>query len=75
MSELREIWSEQYGIPCVAVENPNTANAFAVIAMCEGPGAVRDEDPEGREYCVELRNEIGPELWTESALKRSCKGA
>lgn len=68
MSDLKEIWSEQYQLPCIVVENPNDIEADSVIGMCESIGAVRNVD--GKEYVVELRD-VGPELWTEDALRRS----
>lgn len=66
---MRERWSDQYGIPCVSVESPDFANADALIAMCETIGAVRTVD--GIEFCAELRDDVGPELWTEESLRRS----
>lgn len=68
-SEMRESWSEQYSLPCVSVESPDFANADALIAMCGDLGAIRRVD--GIEFCVELRDEVGPELWTEESLRRS----
>lgn len=71
ISETRIIWSDQYELPCVSVENYRNANADSIIAECELEGAVRRVD--GVEYCVELRSDIGPELWTEESLRRSCR--
>lgn len=68
MSDMREAFSDQYQIPCVDVEDPASTNADALISMCELIGAVRRVD--GVEYCVALRD-VGPELWTESALRKS----
>lgn len=69
-SDIRETWSAQYQLPCVCVEDCDRIEAVAVIAFAEGIGAIRRDD--GIEYCVELREEIGPELWTEESLRRSC---
>lgn len=69
MSRTKIEFSEQYQIPCVCVENPAAMNADALIAECEAADAVRRID--GIEYCVELRNDVGPELWTEESLRRS----
>lgn len=69
MSRVSEKWSDQYGIPCIAVESPDFVNVDALIARCEEIGAVRKVD--GIEFCVELRDEVGPELWTEDSLRRS----
>lgn len=67
-SDYRVTFAAQFGIACVSVENPDTMNADALIAICEDSEAVRYMD--GVEYCVELRD-VGPELYTESALRRS----
>lgn len=64
---MRIIHAHQYGIPCVVAEEGDTGDA--VIARCDAVGAVRRVD--GVEYCVEMRPEIGPELWTEPALRVS----
>lgn len=74
-SDLRECWSDQFELPCVSVEACDYAHPDSVIQLCEQIGAYRDIDPEGREYCAELcgeQRDVGPELWTESALRRSC---
>ncbi len=62
------IRSKQYGIPCVVP--PPTATAQIVIDKCRTVGAVIDYG-DGEEFCVQLRDDIGPELWTESSLRRS----
>ena len=67
--ELRETYSDQYRLPCVGVECPDRTHPDRIIEMCQAIGAVRDIDE--IEYCVELRPDIGPELWTEDALRRS----
>lgn len=72
VSDMRETWSEQYNLPCVDVEDYRTASADAIIAMCEDIGAIRRDDPDGDEYVVVLRHDVGPELWTESSLRRTC---
>jgi len=59
--------ADQYGISCVVAEDGDTAQQ--VIDFCWEAGATRQID--GIEYCVQLRPEVGPELWTERALRRS----
>lgn len=61
--------SEQYGINCVVVGQNDNDTAQAVIDVCREEGAVREVD--GVEFCVELRSEVGPELWTEASLRQS----
>ena len=61
------IRSKQYNIACVIP--PDTDEAQTVIDFCREVGAVLDYD--GEEFCVMLRPEVGPELWTESSLRRS----
>lgn len=68
-SELRESWSEQYQLPCVCVEAPDFVTYHEVACVCDAIGAIRRED--GIEYVVELRPDIGPELWTDESLRRS----
>lgn len=59
--------SEQYGTPCVVAARTDTADA--VMARCQAVGAIRDVD--GLEYVVQLRSDVGPELWTDESLRRS----
>lgn len=70
MSRTQVIHAEQYGIACVSVEDYNRINPDVLINECIEAGAVWDRDPDGREYCCQLREENGPELWTEEALRR-----
>lgn len=56
-------------MPCVAVDGDDRMGPDVVIALCEECDAVSHED--GIEYCVQLRSSVGPELWTENALRRS----
>jgi hypothetical protein len=64
---MQIVRSQQYGINCVVVGPGVTAQQ--VIDVCREEGAVREVD--GVEFCVELRPEVGPELWTEESLRRS----
>lgn len=77
------IWSEQYRKPCVAPSPTDTADS--VIAACRASGAVRfyrdesvtvdgqsvDDGGALEEFVIQLRDDVGPELWTEAALRRS----
>lgn len=60
-------FANQYGLPCVIPEPGDTA--ADVISHCRSTGAVRRID--GIEYVVRLRDDVGPELWTEDSLRRS----
>lgn len=62
-------WSDQYDCPAYKPRPQDTVEE--VLEWCVEEGAVWDEDPDGREYCVILREDVGPELWTESALRRT----
>jgi hypothetical protein len=42
-----------------------------VISHCRTTDAVRRLD--GVEYVVQLRDDVGPELWTEESLRRSLR--
>lgn len=68
-SDYRVIFSDQFNCACISVEMPNYMNADALIAICEDAEAILHND--GVEYVVELRPDVGPELWTEDALRRS----
>lgn len=62
--------SAQYGMACVVAEDGDTAQH--VIDYCRDAGAWREVD--GVEFCVQLRPDVGPELWTERSLRRSLGG-
>lgn len=68
-SDYRVTFSDQFNVACIAVENPDYMNADALIAICEDSEAILNND--GVEYVVELRPDVGPELWNEDALRRS----
>lgn len=61
-------WSGQYR--CRAVI-PNGATADAVVAACRAVGAVGYDREGVQEYVVVLREHVGPELWSEKALRKS----
>lgn len=71
MTQTRVIYSDQYSLPCISVEDRGLIAFEDLIAQCHAAGAIRQDDPDGPEYVVELRADVGPELWTESALRRS----
>jgi hypothetical protein len=64
---MKPTYSKQYAIPCVLVASSEPAQD--VIDYCREVGAILNSD--GEEFCVELRPEVGPELWTEDALRKS----
>lgn len=66
---MRLVWSSQYNIHCVVAEPGDTATA--VIDRCREPEISAFLTDDGVEFCVQLRDEIGPALWTEQALHRS----
>ena len=68
-SRTKVVFSDQYNVACVSVESADWIDPDALIAECQANGAIRNVD--GTEYCVELREDIGPELWTEESLRRS----
>jgi hypothetical protein len=67
--QSKVFFSGQYEVPCVAIADPSIVDADWLIKKCREVNAVRNVD--GEEFCVELRYEIGPELWTEESLRRS----
>lgn len=70
VSETKLEFSSQFGVACVCVESPDFMNADALIAMCIQVGAILNSG-DGDEFCVELRSDVGPELWTEASLRGS----
>jgi hypothetical protein len=68
IGELHGIDSEQYGCGCAVAFWGNTADE--VIEYCRAMECTVDSG-DGEQFCVALRPEVGPELWTETALRRS----
>lgn len=64
------IYSAQFNTACVVAEDGDTAQE--VIDHCWDSGSMREVD--GVEYCVQIRPDAGPELWTERSLRRSLEG-
>lgn len=61
--------SFQYGTRAIYIRDDDTPDASDVIARCREIGAIYHEDTE--RFVVSLRSDIGPELWTERALRQS----
>jgi hypothetical protein len=62
--------SAQYGCPAVVARQGMTADD--IIKACRDIGAIFHEDgPDDECFVVEVRSEVGPELWTERALRGS----
>lgn len=59
--------SAQYGTAAIFPDGGETADD--IIRMCREAGAIVEED--GECFVVALRPRIGPELWTETALRKS----
>lgn len=65
-------YSEQYKTPAIFPDGGETADQ--IIQMCRSEGAIFYEDgPDDECFVVALRPKIGPELFTEGALRRSYK--
>lgn len=60
-------FADQYECPCLIPAPGMTA--VDVMVACQQIGAVWDNDPEGREYVIEFRPDVGPELWTEASVR------
>jgi hypothetical protein len=70
LGEMHTVWSPQYRVPCVVALWRNSADD--VIDHCRDMGAIFHEDGADDEcFVVVLRRDVGPELWTEQALRRS----
>ena len=62
--------SEQYNCPALFPDGGETADD--IIRKCRDAGAIFFEDgPDDECFVVSLRSDIGPELWTESAIRKS----
>jgi hypothetical protein len=69
---MRTGFSSQYNT-CY-VKATEGCEAEAVIDKCEEVGAVFEEYGD-RYFVVSIRDDVGPELWTRSALERSLRTA
>lgn len=70
--KFRNFFSNQYQIYCAAIVYPDIT-VDELMEYCDKQDCILQE-PEGKElFCVELRPDIGPELWTKSALRASIK--
>jgi hypothetical protein len=69
MTDHRVIFSEQYCCPCIVP--PQEYDAQQIIQACVEAEATFQEEPGEPSYVVQLRDEIGPELWTAEALRRT----
>lgn len=70
-----ETFAQQYQRAC-AVAKREDGTGDELIAFCREIGAVYEDGPDPEDECfvVTLRPEIGPELWTADALRKSMKG-
>lgn len=72
--EMHTDWSDQYQKPCIILPEGHGCSADEVIKHARHMGAIdREDGPDDECFVVELRADIGPELWTEEALRRSFK--
>lgn len=64
------IFAEQYGTACCVPYADETADEL--IERCQMEGAVFYEDgPADECYVVQLRPDVGPEIWTAAALRKA----
>ena len=69
LGEMHTIISQEYGIPCVVAYPGDSADK--IISHAKHMGAVSPYEPEA--FCVCLRHHIGPEFYTEAAIRGSVK--
>lgn len=70
LGEMHTVWSPQYQKPCIVVFPSDTA--YKTIEHCRLMGAIyREDDHEDECFVVVLRHDVGPELYTEAAIRRS----
>lgn len=67
------VFSAQYNKPCIVATTEDSADA--IIAACREEGAIYYKDgPDDECFVVELREHVGPELFTHCSLDRTCGG-
>jgi hypothetical protein len=64
---MKVLYSDQYGTPAIL---PEGLTADEVIAACRENGAIFYEDSDEC-FVVILRPNVGAEIWTENALRKS----
>jgi hypothetical protein len=69
IGEMHTVWSEQYRCPCVVVFPQDRSDD--VVDHCHAMGALFNDGDGEPSLCVVLRHDIGPELYSEDALRRS----
>lgn len=70
---MKTIYSTQYETRCL-VPDEGEHDADDIIERCRSIGAVFYEDgPDDECFVVTLRRDVGPGLWSESALRRTFK--
>lgn len=70
LGEMHTVWSDQYRCSCVVVYPSD--KAIDIIEHCRIMGAIYHEDgPDDECFCVVLRFNVGPEIYTEAALRGS----
>jgi hypothetical protein len=68
---VKVTFADQWNIPCVIPQPGETADD--VMQRCQEAGAIYTGEGE-EDFCVMLRPDVGPEIYSESALRRSLKG-
>jgi hypothetical protein len=67
LGEMHTITSQQFGIPCVVAYDRDSADK--IIRHAKHMGAINPHAHD--ELCICLRHDIGPEFYTEDAIRRS----
>ena len=70
----RETYSTQYNTPCVIAEDGDDEDDIIEFADDIGAHYWEGPEPEDKLYVVTLRPDVGPECWTERAIRRSRPG-
>lgn len=65
-------YSTQYGTLCLVLAQGEALEPDIIIEECRELGAIFYEDgPDDECFVVDIGRGVGPELWTENALRRS----
>ena len=67
-------YSTQYDTPCLELPQGQSLDPDVVIEECREMGAIFYEDgPDDECFVVDVGRGVGPELWTECALRRTIR--
>lgn len=74
MTDFTTCWAGQYNVRCIKLQPGAKFSSDDLITECRKVGAIFCEDgPTDECFVVDLGRGVGPEIWTENALRRSAR--